>query len=77
MRHNVMLFQYITIYIDTTYLSDMETMSSKRLNLKVFLTSVLLQLQNLTLFQYHNLDFSPLYILTLNKRKKDLGIGLC
>ena len=39
MRHNVMLFQYITIYIDTTYLSDMETMSSKRLNLKVFLTS--------------------------------------
>ena len=38
MRQNVMLFQYITIYIDTTYLSDMETMSSKRLNLKVFLT---------------------------------------
>ena len=34
-----MLFQYIIIYIDTTYLSDMETMSSKRLNLKVFLTS--------------------------------------
>ena len=31
---------------------------------------MLFQLQNLTLFQYHNLDFSPSYILTLNKRKK-------